>query len=128
MSSREREILDFMLGGVAGIGIDALRKQASVALAKSWECGCASIDLLVDREAAPPSSITARPAIEAASNERQDPLRVFDLLLWVEDGWLSGIEIVEYGFERHEDSPDEFPPASDFAPPVFRSAAHEPAS
>jgi hypothetical protein len=42
-------------------------------------------------------------------------------MLWVEDGWLSGMELVEYGFERHEDAPDVFPPAGDFEPPSART-------
>jgi hypothetical protein len=117
LTSREREVLDFLLS-VETPGVEELRRQADFTLAKSWDCGCASIDLIVDQECSPRSSIMRRPAIEAASKERDDLERVFDLLLWVDDGWLSGIELVEYGSERHEDAPDVFPEPNDFDPPV----------
>jgi hypothetical protein len=42
--------------------------------------------------------------------------RIFDLLLWVDEGWQSGTEIVDY-LGRHEDSPDAIPPPSEFDPP-----------
>lgn len=116
LTSREREVLDFLLS-VETPGVDELRRQADFTLAKSWDCGCASIDLIVDQERSPRSSITRRPALEAASKEREEPKQVFDLLLWVDDGWLSGIELVEYGFERHEDAPDVFPEPNNFDPP-----------
>ena len=116
LTGRQRETLDFLLS-IETPGVEELRRQAKFALAKAWDCGCASIDLVVDQEHAPRSSITARPATETRSKERDDPQRIFDHLLWVEDGWLSGIELVEYGFERHEDAPDVFPPSSDFEPP-----------
>lgn len=115
LTEREREILDFLLS-VEMPGVEALREQASVAQAKPWDCGCASIDLVVDQERAPQSSIAVRPAIEANSKDRDEPHRIFDLLVWVDDGWLSGVELVEYGFDRHADAPDVFPPPTDFEP------------
>lgn len=117
LTPREREVLDFLLS-IETPGVEELRQQADFTLARSWDCGCASIDLIVDQERGPRSSIAKRPAIEAASKEREDPERIFDLLLWVDDGWLSGMEMVEYGFDRHEDAPDTFPEPSDFEPPV----------
>ncbi len=116
LTARQREILDFLLS-LELPGVEELRQQAKFTLAKPWDCGCASIDLVVDQEHASRSSITSRPAIETQSKERDDPERIFDLLLWVDDGWLSGIELVEYGFERHEDAPNVFPPPADFEPP-----------
>jgi hypothetical protein len=115
LTRRERDVLDYLLS-VETPGIAELRQQAETARAIPWDCGCASIDLIVDREAAPKSSVQARPAVEAASNERNDPERTFDLLLWVEDGWLSGIEIVDYG-ETHGSNPATFLPLDSFAPP-----------
>jgi hypothetical protein len=47
--------------------------------------------------------------------------RVFDLLLWVDDGWLSAIELVEYS-GRHEEA-NVFPPPADFGPPGAGSAS-----
>lgn len=117
LTEQERAILDFLLAADVQ-GTAELRRQAEGARAQRWHCGCASIDLLVDRTRAPRAPVETRPAIEAHSIEQEDPLGLFDLLLWVDDGWLSAVEIVEYGFERHEDSPDEFPPPSHFEPPV----------
>jgi hypothetical protein len=121
LTPREREILDYLLS-VETPGVAELRQQSQVALARRWPCGCASIDLAVDRRRVRPSPITARPAIEAQSKEREDPRRIFDLLLWVDGGWLSGIELVEYGFERHEDA-NVFPAPADFLPPVTGGGA-----
>jgi hypothetical protein len=120
LTPREREILDYLLS-VETPGVSELRQQAEVVLARPWTCGCASIDLAVDRTGARSSPITGRPAIEAQSKEREDPKGILDLLLWVEDGWLSGIELVAYGFERHEDA-NVFPPPADFGPPGIRCA------
>src|SRR4051812_4259662 len=108
LDRREREILDFLLT-VETPGIDELRQQAKHARAVPWTCGCASIDLVVDREAAPASRVTVRPAVEAATKERNDPDRAFDLLLWVDDGYLSGVEIVDYT-ETHGEASGVFPP------------------
>ena len=67
--------------------------------------------MIVDRERVSRSIITASLVVEAYSKERSDSDNAFDLLLWVEDGWLSGVEIVDY-VERHgNDSPDEIPPS-----------------
>jgi hypothetical protein len=66
-----------------------------------WSCGCASFSVEVDRN--------ATPAIDAQTKQRDDPLSAFDLLLWVDDGWLAGVEIVDY-IDRHGDqSPNETP-------------------
>jgi hypothetical protein len=119
LTDRERETLDHLLS-VEMPGVDELRAQAKWALAVPWDCGCASIDLMVDRRVLPQSSIRTRPAIEADSREKLDPTRTFTLLLWVDDGWLSGIEVVDY-LERHEDSPAEIPPPSEFDAPRPRT-------
>ena len=69
-----------------------------------------------------PTSRRLRP-VEAYSKERNDPSKVFDLLLWIEDGWLAGVEIVDY-VERHgDDSPDEIPPADYWTHPQPYEAA-----
>ena len=118
LTPREREILDHLLS-VEAPGVGELRQQAETALATPWDCGCASIDLTVDRHAAPQSSIQARAAIEAASNERAEPF--LELLLWVDDeGWLSAIEVVDY-LDEHEESPEAIPPPTDFDPPRLSS-------
>lgn len=115
-TSREREILEMLLS-VEMPGIEELRAQVPSARVARWNCGCASFNIEVDRSAVPRSEITRNPAIDAQSKQREDPLTAFDLLVWVEDGWLAGVEIVDY-VERHgEDSPDEIPPPVDWQPP-----------
>jgi hypothetical protein len=100
LSERERNVLDFMLS-VEAPGVAELREQARTATATGWDCGCASIDLHVDRGSTQPSSIRSRPAIETETKERSDPNGTFDLLVWVDaEGWLSGLEIVDY-LDRH---------------------------
>ena len=66
-------------------------------------------------------SIRARPAIGARSRERDDPeaAGVYDLLVWVEDGWLSAIEIVEYG-DNHKEA--VFPSPREFEDPFSNRA------
>jgi hypothetical protein len=108
LTDREREILELLLS-VEVPGIEELRKQVAFARAARWDCGCASFDVIVDRERAPRSTITTSPAVEAYSKERNDPNKAFDLLLWVEDGWLAGVEIVDYVDQHGDDSPGEIP-------------------
>jgi hypothetical protein len=86
-----------------------------------WNCGCASFNVEVDRTLASPSQITNRPAVEAFSKQRDDPQKVFELLLWVTDGWLSGVEIVDYVDRHGDESPDEIPPPEDWQEPTVRS-------
>lgn len=107
LTDREREILEFLLS-VEVPGIEELRQQVPFARAARWDCGCASFDLIVDRERAPRSAITASAAVEAYSKARNDPNKAFDLLLWVDDGWLAGVEIVDVD-QHGDDSPEEIP-------------------
>jgi hypothetical protein len=119
LTERQREILDFLLS-VETTGIAELRRQAEVAESRGriTRC-CPSITLWVDRTRAPRSSIEL-PVIEAESMERADTEHVFDLLLFLDDGWLSTLELVHYG-----EGPglDEFPPTQAFdAPRAYQPA------
>jgi hypothetical protein len=117
LTDREREILEMLLS-VEEEGIGELRTQVSYAQAARWDCGCSSFDLKVDRARAPQSSISARPAVEAITKNRDDVNHAFDLLLWVNDGWLDGVEIVDYLGDRHgHESPDEIPSPAAWNPP-----------
>jgi hypothetical protein len=109
LTERERKILDFLLA-VEGSGMGDLRSQVPYASAARWDCGCASFEIEVDRKRAPRSTITTSPAIEATTLEREDSSKTFDVLLWVDDGWLSGVEIVDYVDQHGDESPDEIPP------------------
>jgi hypothetical protein len=122
LTGREREILEMLLS-VEVPGIHELRAQVPYAQAARWACGCASFNLTVDRERAPRSSITARPAIEATTRVRDDVMRTFELLLWVDDGWLDGVEIVDFVDRHGDDSPDEIPPPDLWDPPHARVRA-----
>lgn len=115
-TDRERQILEMLLT-VEMPGIEELRAQVPFVQVARWNCGCASFNIEVDRNAAPRSAITRGPAIDAETKERADYLSAFDLILWVEDGWLAGVEIVDY-VDRHGDqSPDEIPPPEKWEPP-----------
>jgi hypothetical protein len=120
-TAREREILDFLLS-VDAVGIAELREQAALARVARWSCGCASFNVVVDRERAPRSVITTSPAVEAFSTERDDADKAFDLLLWVEDGWLAAVEIVDYIARHGEDSPREIPSREYWGGPQARQS------
>jgi hypothetical protein len=109
-----------MLLSVESPGIEDLRTQARDVRVARWSCGCASFNIEVDRTVAPQSQITKRPAVEAFSEQREDPQETFDLLLWVENGWLSGVEIVDYVDRHGDESPDEIPPPEAWCEPTVR--------
>ena len=96
-------------------GVDALRAQAGVAeVVGQCECGCATIDLGVDRSRAPQSGVREYAAVNASTPfNADDPGAYFELIVFVRDGWLDGLEIVYYG----EEPPTEFPPPGQFLPP-----------
>lgn len=122
LTRREREILEMLLS-VDATGINELRAQVPHVQAARWRCGCASFNLRVDRSCAPRSSITARPAVEVATRERGDVTRTFDLLLLVDDGWLDGVEIVDFVDRHGDESPDEIPPPDAWDAPHVRDRA-----
>jgi hypothetical protein len=49
----------------------------------------------------------------------EDPEKALELLLFVDDGWLAGVEIVYHGAEP----PREFPPPETFLPAYARPSA-----
>jgi hypothetical protein len=106
-STREREILDFLLS-VDFAGAPELRAQAATASVTAMcPCGCASFDTDVDRTLTPAGVESVVP-VHAWSNEG-----AFELLLFARDGWLAGVEIVYYD----EESPKTFPPPDTFDQP-----------
>jgi hypothetical protein len=122
LTGREREILEMLLS-VEAPGIAELRAQVSHVQAARWRCGCASFNLKVDRELAPRSSVVASPTVEAITRERDDVNGTFDLLLWVDDGWLDGVEIVDYVDRHGDESPDVIPPPTAWGAPSVRDPA-----
>lgn len=109
LTEREREILELLLS-VEFDGIEELRAQVPHARAARWDCGCASFNLVVDQTNAPRSTISRSPLSEARSREQDDADQFYELLLWVNEGWLSGVEIVDYVEKHGEQSPQEIPP------------------
>jgi len=143
LSQREREILAFLLTAPEIPDGDIFRRQAEVAVTSGHDCpcGCASIGLNVDPSMAPQARFDRRHDLVEASTDdiagvhesqplvfigddlRYDPAvqprdddlsGAIGLILWVAEGWLSGIEI--WGAGRFKD-PDTFPPAELFDPP-----------
>jgi hypothetical protein len=112
LTDRERAALNFILSREFA-GSDALRAQAATVTAVGrCGCGCASINLGVDRSRAPRAEVHHRtPVVEARSRLADPP---FELLLFVKEGWLQYLEIVWYGDEPINEypSPDEFLPPS----------------
>lgn len=114
-TEREREILDFLMSAEAP-GVPELREQARTALVRTWDCGCASFEIVVDRENSSPSSLRSRPAIDALARAGVAPERLHSLMLWVdEDGWLSSLEVVDVADDHGEFNP--IPPPSMFESP-----------
>jgi hypothetical protein len=131
LTEREDEILELMLS-LEAPGIAELREQAPTArVTGRCPCGCATIDLDVDRDLTAPSPIShpGGPAIEART--RRLPMSavkdlpteaegrrdiVLKVVLWVDDGWPSSIEIIDLVFDDPADA-NPFPPPEEFYPP-----------
>lgn len=146
LSEREREILSLLLSAPEIPDGDILRRQAAVATTSgpSCDCGCASIALEVDRSAAPqarldlPTNLVEAATADIAGVHRAWPLLFYGddgridphyavtdddlkgaigLILWVEDGWLGGIEVWSAG---NFADPSMFPSAELFEAPRAR--------
>jgi hypothetical protein len=96
--------------------VEALRRQATVAVVTDGcACGCATIDLFVDSNLAPPAVTTEPIPVEAHTREEYGS-ETFSLLLFVRQGWVVLLEIVYY----EEQIPAEFPPPTAFEQPTVR--------
>ncbi len=118
LTEREAATLAFMLSP-DDPRLVPLREQAGTALvAGPCGCGCASIDLAVDRDRARPATGLASPAVAYLTPDPSDAGRMFWLDLWItSDGWLSGLEV---SYVDH--APGEFPPLDMFAAPTTTRA------
>jgi len=143
LTGQEREILLFLLSAPGIPDGNVLRRQGEVAISsgRSCPCGCASIGLKVDQSLVPRARRDLEPALVSAltddiagvhelgllvflgEDRRYDPAvqptdgdleGAIGLILWVEEGWLSGIEVWAAGNFRH---PETFPPAELFEAP-----------
>ncbi len=118
LTTRESEILAFLLAA-DDERLVPLRRQAETAtVSGGCGCGCPSIDLAVDRAHSPAAKVLGRPAVTAIGHEAGPDDEVWWLHLWVEDGWLEGIEL------SYIDTPASVLPAPDvFSAPVVEPAA-----
>lgn len=112
MSPKEAEALAFMLS-VDDPRIEPLRKQAEVARV-NWECtcGCATINFVIDRTRASAATGLCSPVIDASHRRPVEDDEFCELIVFLEDGWLSSLELVWYSKPIAE-----FPPPTEFDPP-----------
>ena len=113
LSDREAETLRFMLSP-DDPQLVPLREQAEVAVVEDMcPCGCATIDLAVDRERARPAPGLHSAVVNAWTPQFDPSKGPHELILFLEHGWLSSLEVVYYT----NDPPTEFPPIDRFDPP-----------
>lgn len=103
LTEREAEVLSSLLA-LDFVGAEDLRRQAEVASATGrCRCGCATIDLAVDEKAAKSAKVSRSPV------PAQGRWSEGGIILFVEDGWLSLLEIYTWA----DDPPPEFPPVKE---------------
>ena len=119
LTERQREILRFLLPPDLPQRDVFLKQAAAARVSARCPCGCATIHLSIDPTAAPRAEV-ALPynAVDATTGACHELDRSFELLLFIEDGWLSYVEIVYYG----DEPPAEFPPPAAFEPPQVKRA------
>ncbi|HSS36167.1 MAG TPA: hypothetical protein VLR93_07815 [Patescibacteria group bacterium] len=118
LTESEHAILDHMLA-VDDARLEPLRRQATtVTVVGRCSCGCASIELEVDRLHASRAVDLCSPVTETSTQHARDyPDPDYrELILFLDDGWLSYLEIVFY----IGDAVREFPPADRFGPAAMR--------
>ena len=111
LTAREQEVLEFLVS-VDGPASEDLRRQASTAwVTDECHCGCGAISLEVDRTQAQSAEVHAP---ITTYNDPADPGETRWLLLWLDRGWISGIEI---GWISDE-APRGLPSVRGFGPPL----------
>jgi hypothetical protein len=108
LAEEERAALDFLLTADFP-GVDELRLQApAMQVVGRCPCGCATIEFEVDADRAPAAVVVPRVPVEASGADKP-----FGLLLFVDDGHLSSLEI----WSTDDEMWDTFPPPSAFETP-----------
>ena len=105
LDERERAVLNHLLAGDFPGSAELRRQAESAVVTGKCPCGCATIDLAVDASAAP-AHVERNVPVESLSREADPP---FEILLFVENGRLSSLEIVTYADEPIRSFP---PPAA----------------
>jgi hypothetical protein len=115
LTEAERAALDFVLS-VNDPRVVPLREQAATA-SVVWECtcGCATVNFEVDRAAGRPAIGLCSPVIQTSRRVPNATDEFFELLLFLEDGWLSSLELVWY-----QTVVTKFPKPDEFEPPQLR--------
>ena len=93
LAARQRDMLEFLLE-VDAPGVKELRAQAQhTTVASHCPCGCPTIELAVDRDAAPRAPAVREPVF-AWARAAQMAQRSYHVILFVSQGWLSELEYV----------------------------------
>ena len=96
--------------------IEPLRGQRARAVVTGMcTCGCASVNLDVDREHSRPADICGQPIsadLNASQADLTNPNEHYGLMVFLDEGWLSLLEIWWI-----ENPPKQFPPTSWFDTP-----------
>jgi hypothetical protein len=113
LSSREDAVLRLMVSA-EDPRLAALRHQAEVTtVTGKCSCGCATVFLAVDHDRAAAAMDLCSPVTQTHNRFPSDPGRFRELILFLNGGWLSSLEIVFYDGPP----PVEFPPPDEFATP-----------
>jgi hypothetical protein len=97
LTSNERGILDLLLTQDFQ-GVDALRAQVPHAsVVGRCTCGCATVDLAVDKERCKPASSYGRPILSEAQVVVDDDEPLGGVIVFLDDGYLSALEIYSSG-------------------------------
>jgi hypothetical protein len=115
LSDHEAEVLAFLLS-VDDARLEPVRAQATSAVVTGMcACGCATVHLAVDRQRYPPANLCS-PVVSTttrlAEDEQADPSQTFGLLVFLDQGWLSQVEIWYI-----DEPPLEFPDVATFDAP-----------
>lgn len=93
LAPRERDMLRFLLE-LDAPGVEELRAQAQrVTVANHCPCGCPTIELAVDRQAAP-AAAAAREPVFAWARAARTAQSSYHVILFVSHGWLRELEYV----------------------------------
>lgn len=109
LSEAERQVLCVMLARELP-GAPELRAQVGSAVAsRRCDCGCPSVDLVVEGDV-PVAAVTSRTPV----NAEVDGVMGGGLIVFVDEGWLSGLEF----YSVEDSTPQEFPPLDRICPYV----------
>jgi hypothetical protein len=96
------------------LGFAELRAQAATALVEGrCGCGCATVDLVVDRDRTPRDPLS-RSSVVVSSWHKEPIDNALEILVFLDGGWLSRLEV-----SWLETPPAMFPPITEFEAPVL---------